>query len=245
MSVAGILNENSGRDRYTVIALVVSLVLYPMFYSLGFSSNVLLPILPDELIALLSHHPGRARWWSSMLSIAAFHWVSFFFIWYALYKNKESWNSIGLNFQWYVQRKYWFIGLLCILIVAAFVMPGIHYGDQFPQRSNTHSFLGPVTTFERLFMIFTAVTAGVTEEVIFRGFAFNRLKRWIPNPWVILPITLVSFSLIHAPDSVGDWINYTVAGCVFGIPFILMKLRRLEILILIHFLIDAGLVIAP
>lgn len=237
MSEETALNVKTGIDKYTLIALVISLVVYPAMYSLGI-------FLPSEWIALLFEQTGRLRWWNFMLSNFAYHWIPFFFIWYALYKNKESWKSIGVNFQWYVQHKYWFICLLFILIAAAFVMPGVHYGDQLPQRSSTIWF-GPVTTIERLVMIFMAFTAAVAEEVLFRGFAFTRLKRWIANPWYILPITLISFALIHHPDSLVDWLNYLFAGCAFGIVFILLKLKRLEILILIHFLIDAGLVIAP
>jgi hypothetical protein len=36
-----------------------------------------------------------------------------------------------------------------------------------------------------------------------------------------------------------------VEGVAFSVPFILMKFGRREILILIHFLIDAGMVLAP
>jgi len=82
--------------------------------------------------------------------------------------------------------------------------------------------------------------------VIFRGFAFTRLGRVIRNPWLVLPITVVSFLFIHGtPRNVPALMNYTMAGLAFGIPFILMKLNRLEILILIHFLIDAGMVLTP
>ena len=95
-------------------------------------------------------------------------------------------------------------------------------------------------------MIFMAFTTAVTEEILFRGFAFTRLKRLISNSWYILPITLISFLLIHGqPESIGRSLNYILAGSVFGISFILFKLRKLEILIVIHFLINASLVLAP
>jgi membrane protease YdiL (CAAX protease family) len=111
--------------------------------------------------------------------------------------------------------------------------------------SRTH-FMGPVSTVERLFFIFVAVTAGVTEEVLFRGFPFTRLGRVIPSPWLVLPLTVVPFLFIHGtPRSVEHVMIYLGAGLAFGVPFILLGLRRLEVLILFHFLIDAGLVLAP
>lgn len=124
-------------------------------------------------------------------------------------------------------------------------MPSIYYGDDLPLKSRA-GFIGPIRSTERIFMIILAFTAAVTEEVIFRGFALTRLKRWIPNPWIILPITVISFIFIHGEfRSLGQTLNYTFAGLAFGIPFILMKLKRLEIVILIHFLIDASLVFVP
>ena len=107
-------------------------------------------------------------------------------------------------------------------------------------------FFGPIGSFERLFAIFISFTAAFTEEVLFRGYAFTRLKRWIPNPWFILPITLISFLLIHGePDSLNRVIFYILGGYAFGIPFIIMGLKRLEIIILVHFLIDVSTVFAP
>ena len=127
----------------------------------------------------------------------------------------------------------------------AFVMPGVHYEGELPKRSQT-IFMAPVSTPERLFLIFGALTAGVTEEVLFRGFAFTRLGRVIKNPWLVLPVTVVAFLFIHGtPRNVEGFITYAMAGLAFGVPFIVMKLRRLEILMLIHFLIDAGMVLAP
>ena len=127
----------------------------------------------------------------------------------------------------------------------AFVMPGVHDGGNPPKLSQT-IFMAPVSTPERLFLIFGAVTAGVTEEVLFRGFAFTRLGRVIRNPWLVLLITVVAFLFIHGtPRDVESVITYSAAGLAFGVPFILMKLRRLEILIAIHFLNDAGMVMTP
>jgi membrane protease YdiL (CAAX protease family) len=103
----------------------------------------------------------------------------------------------------------------------------------------------PLSTPERLFMIFVAFTAGVTEEVLYRGFAITRLTRGVGSAWLVLPITVVTFLFIHGtPRNVQMLVVYTLADLAFGVPFILMRQRRLEALILIHFLIDAGMVLA-
>ena len=232
-------------DKYTLMALFVVLIAYPLLYSSDFFGNIFLPLMPKEFMVSLLDGSSRTEWWYFHFSNYAFHWIQFFFVWMALYKNKQTWISIGVNWLWFIKYKRWFVLLLLFLFISAFIMPGIHYGELVPEKSQTH-FIGPVSTIERLVMIITALTAAVTEEVLFRGFAFTRLKRWIPNPWFILPITVISFVLIHGePRSIEQVMQFVIGGVAFAVPFILMNLKKLEIVILIHFFIDASLVLAP
>ena len=231
-------------NHYTIIALFVGLVAYPVLYSFDFFGELLFSLLP-ELFLTLQGDINRSEWWYFISSNFTFHWIPFLCIWIALKKNKEQWDSIGVDWTWFVKYKVWFLSILIILIVSALILPTIYYGDEFPLKSKA-GFIGPISSVERLVMILMAFTAAVTEEVIFRGFAITRLKRWLPNPWIILPITVISFIFIHGEyRSVGQTLNYAVAALAFGIPFILMKLKRLEVVILIHFLIDASLVFVP
>jgi uncharacterized protein len=223
-------------DKYTFTALIVSLVIYPVVYSSGLMGQIIIPIFTEN---------SRAHWWYFWMANLAFHWIPFACIWLALRKNGESWDSIGLDPSWHAKHKMWFGLLIIILIMAAFLMPGVLYGGTLPVRSQT-IFLAPVSSLERLFLIFGAFTAGLTEEVIFRGFAMTRLNRVSQNLWIVLPITVLSFLFIHGtPRSIEALMSYTLAGLAFGIPFILMGLKKLEILILIHFLIDVSMVFAP
>lgn len=223
-------------DKYTLIALFVSLVIYPVVYCSGIMSQIITPIFT---------HNSRRHWWYFWLANLAFHWIPFAAIWLALRKNGEDWHSLGLDWGWFARRKIWLGLLLAALVAAAFVLPSWYYGATPPPRSRT-IFVAPVTTVERLFLIFGAFTAAVTEEVIFRGFALTRLQRMLGSPWLALPMTVISFLFIHGmPRNAVALMNYTLAGLAFGVPFILMGLRRLEILILLHFLIDASMVFAP
>jgi membrane protease YdiL (CAAX protease family) len=223
-------------DVYTFIALFVSLVVYPLIYCSGIMGEIITPIFTEN---------SRTHWWYFWLANMVFHWIPFALIWLALRKNGESWQSIGLDWAWFAKHKLWLGLLVAVLAVASFVMPGVLYGQTLPVISDT-IFMAPVSSFERLFIIFGAFTAALTEEVIFRGFALTRLKRVVKSPWLALPVSVVSFLFIHGmPRSVEALTSYTIAGLAFGVPFILMGLKRLEILILIHFLIDASMVFAP
>jgi membrane protease YdiL (CAAX protease family) len=95
-------------------------------------------------------------------------------------------------------------------------------------------------------MILMALTAAITDAVIVCGCALTRPKRWIPNPWFILPITVVSFIFIHGEmTSVGQTLNCATTALALIIRFIPMKPKRLETVILMHFLINATLVLVP
>jgi len=233
-------------DKYTITALIIGLIAYPVLYSMDFFSAILFPFLPDQLISSLYNDNERTAWWYFIFSNLLFHWIPFLFVRYSLINNNESWSSIGVDWSWYFKHKNWFIGLLTILIMASFILPTIYYGNELPVKSQA-GFIGPISTLERLVSIIViAFTAAITEEVIFRGFAITRLKRCIPNPWFILPIIAISFVFIHGEyRSLGQTLNYAIFSFVFGIGFILNRFKRLEILITIHFLINASLVFIP
>lgn len=245
-SKASKFQTKTSLDKFTIIALVISLIVYPVLYSNDFFSLLLFPFLPDELIPSLHNNNERTQWWYFIFSNLLYHWIPFLFIRHALIKNNETWSSIGVDWSWFIKHRNWFIGILTALIVAAFILPEIYYGDELPTRSQA-GFIGPISILERLVTIIVlAFTAGITEEVIFRGFAFTRLKRIIPNPWFILPIISISFVFIHGETrGLGPTLNYFLFSFIFGAGFILKGFKRLEVLILIHFLINASLVFVP
>lgn len=222
-------------SKPTWIALFVSLALYPLLYCSGIMGQIIEPIFKEH---------SRLHWWYFWTINLLFHWIPFGIIYFALRKNNESFQSIGLELDFFRKKFWWFIALFALLVFFAFIIPKLIY-DKFPPISNT-IFIGPVSTPERLFVILGAFTAAFTEEIIFRGFAITRLSKIFKNPWIPLLISIVAFLFIHGvPRSIGMTTNYLIAGLAFGLAFIFMKMRRLEILIIIHFLIDASLVIAP
>ena len=49
-------------DKYTLMALLVSLVAYPVLYSTDFFGNILFSVLPEIRSSLLDES-GRTEWW--------------------------------------------------------------------------------------------------------------------------------------------------------------------------------------
>jgi membrane protease YdiL (CAAX protease family) len=188
---------------------------------------------------------GGWQWWSFWLQIAVAHWPMFGLVLIALRRNGEDFSSIGLDWGWFAKHRARLGAILAVLVAGALAAPTFYYGTNVPTHATVIPLL-PVTTAQRLFWIFMSLTAGVVEETIFRGYPFRRLGRVIRNPWLILPITMIAFLFLHGAPRGWFWAaNYLQAGAVFGIAFILLKLRRLEWLVLAHFLADAVFVLTP
>ncbi len=220
----------------TTFTLAVVLIVYPLLYCSGYMGVLIRPIIVEN---------SRTHWWYFWLANMVFHWVPFALIWFTLRHERQPWSSIGVDWMWF-WRKRWWIGIaIGVLGLASIWMPAVHYGNELPGQSQT-IFMAPVSTVERLWVIWGAITAAVTEEVLFRGFVITRLPIYLRSVWLSLVVSVISFVFIHGtPRSPEQAMSYIAAGFAFGVPFILMQQRRLEILILIHFLIDATLVLAP
>jgi membrane protease YdiL (CAAX protease family) len=198
-----------------------------------------------NIIAPIFEENSRYHWWLFWIANLVFHWTPFYLIYLALKKNGENFQSVGLDLMFFHRYKWWLLGIIVVLVGASILTPKLIYDGDLPFISKT-VFMGPITTPERLFVIIGAFTAAYTEEIIFRGFAITRLSKFFKTPWIPLLVSIISFLFIHGtPRSYEMAANYIFAGLAFGLSFIFMKMRRLEILILIHFFIDASLVFAP
>ncbi len=222
-------------DRYTGIALLVTLLVYPALYCSGIMGSIIRPIFLEE---------GRMYWWLFWIVNIAFHLIPFTLVAIAMRQRNEQWASIGLDWTWFVRGRWWLGALLFFFVAGAWFLPGTYYGDQLPRISGT-IFLAPVSKWERLFVVVASILVGFTEEFLFRGYAITRLKQVMPV-WVALFVSCVSFLFIHGtPRSIGHLFSYMTAGLFFGLPFVWNGFRRLELLILVHILIDASMVLAP
>jgi hypothetical protein len=83
-------------DRYTSFALFVALVAYPVIYCSGIMGQIVAPIFTED---------GRRHWWYFWLANMAFHWIPFGLVWLALAKNKERWDSIGVDWSWFIKHR--------------------------------------------------------------------------------------------------------------------------------------------
>ena len=88
-----------------------------------------------------------------------------------------------------------------------------------------------------LLLVFTSLTAGVVEELIFRGYLIPRLNMLFNNRYLSVIVSALIFGVSHFRyGTVVNIIFPTFIGLIFGFHY--QKYKNLKLLILIHFFID-------
>jgi membrane protease YdiL (CAAX protease family) len=104
-----------------------------------------------------------------------------------------------------------------------------------PDRLATMRDLYPDTTAKRLVFIVMAFAAGMSEEIVYRGFAIRALESVGTHRWPAVFLAAVPFVFQHGIKSLDQFWWFFGNGVVFGIIFIATK--RLLPNILLHWLI--------
>lgn len=93
--------------------------------------------------------------------------------------------------------------------------------------------LGPL-----LITIFVGVTAGVTEEVLYRGYAFERVEEVTRSTWVAGLLTAVVFVLIHfETHGVGGMVIISPVAAILTLAYV--RRRTLFVPVLGHVLVNS------
>ena len=87
-----------------------------------------------------------------------------------------------------------------------------------------------------------ALTAGLAEEIVYRGFAIKALTSNKINKWVAVFIATVPFIFQHGLKSIDQFWWFLTWGVVFGVLFVLLK--KLTFNIIIHWLVILSAMIA-
>ncbi len=153
-------------------------------------------------------------------------------------------SYLGINLIYLKKKKVYLFSTLFAATVLSFLAPIYLYNYTLPSESITLGFLGPVSILERLGFILLSITAGICEEVIFRGYGISVLERLFKNKYFALVISSLAFMSLHGVASVpmAFLLQYFIIGLILGAIY--QRYRRLEILIIIHFILDALVAVA-
>jgi len=94
------------------------------------------------------------------------------------------------------------------------------------------------------FLCLIALRAAVVEEVLYRGYAFERLQEITKSKWVAALVPVLLFMLAHLSWGVGHLIFVFFAGGLFMLLYVAKK--NLSLLMIAHFTTDVlALLVLP
>jgi uncharacterized protein len=125
----------------------------------------------------------------------------------------------------------YFLSWACALVAAIPKLLGWHENDEVFRK------IVLLFVNRQWLMLFTAFTAGVTEELIFRGYILTRLSLLIKNRYLPVIISAFLFGAIHfSYKSLREVIFAFLIGIMFGVHY--ERYRNIKVLIAAHFAID-------
>jgi membrane protease YdiL (CAAX protease family) len=172
------------------------------------------------------------------ISVCVLHWASLVFALWSLRSVGAKGSDIGLHFT----------SLKWIVLVAVVALLGgglIAVRTQWPANDSPPSdprFFYPFTLPERCFFVFMALSAGICEEIVYRGYAISALQARGSRTWQALVLAAISFVLMHGIASLFLFPFLFVVGLVYGGLFLWR--RNLTPLIWLHTLFDLMAVMA-
>ena len=86
------------------------------------------------------------------------------------------------------------------------------------------------------YAIYLAFTAGVMEELIYRGAVISQLRKISNNTWFLVAASTFLFVAIHWSNGTVTWIEATISGGFWA--YIFIKTGRLLPIMIAHFLYD-------
>ena len=94
------------------------------------------------------------------------------------------------------------------------------------------------------FLLLIALRAAVVEEVLYRGFAFERIYDLTKSKWLAGLIPVLIFTLVHYSWGIGHLVFVFFAGSIFMLVYI--SKRNLGLIIIAHFITDViALLVLP
>lgn len=150
-------------------------------------------------------------------------------------QNLLLWPDQSLSITEYIQS---FLKIFGMLFIGALIIGLIlQLLGLKPDESSKMSEIVKIMKPHFALLLFTCITAGVTEEFIFRGYLMPRLQLFFNNNYAAIIISSLFFGIMH----IGYGTLFQVLGPLFiGIVFAIhyQKFNNLKILIFCHFLWD-------
>jgi membrane protease YdiL (CAAX protease family) len=160
-------------------------------------------------------------------------WSPVLVIGYLLARSRESWSGIGLT-----RLRPGDVGMGVVLWVASFILVLVlaQVFQFFGTREVDFLPEGLPLWFRAVQAVLIAVTAGVTEEIVVRGYAQTRLEQLRAPTAAILLVPTALWGVLHVYQGLGAALTIFCLGLMYAWYY--HRTRRLWPLVLAHVLFD-------
>jgi len=210
------------QEKKTIIGILISITLI-----------IFLPILLKLLLRFMNITDATIF----ILSIF-YYWLSLILIYlYSVKIEKQSlliWQEKKYSFSFYIKS----IILVFILSFTIFIFVAIVLGFyEINIENNKSEELIQILKGNKYLIFFVSITAGITEELISRGYFLTRLQLIFKGKFLPILLSALFFGITHIGyESLTKIIVTTFIGLIFGMHY--YKYRNIKILIFIHFIWD-------
>lgn len=206
---------------------------------LGLGIALIAPVFYVAFINPLFIKPAIGEPLSAMIGFAAFWGLAFVMLSFTRNIENLPLSSIGWKpLTWKSGLMAIGLGVLLSLLVPILTLLT---NEIFPP-SNSGTVEEVTSTYPWWILLLSVLTAGITEEILFRGYSLERLQEMTGSQWVSGSLSLVFFVAVHA---VG-WNMAHMIGVVLPLGIILTGLyfwqRNLLFVMIVHVVIDLPLV---
>lgn len=166
------------------------------------------------------------------------YWVSLLLLWlYAIKIEKQPlllWDERKYSVGFYLLS---IGGIFLSLIVGMVILQSFLSVARLSKKSTVLSALIVIFKGSHFLLVFTCLTAGVVEELIFRGYLQPRLQIIFKQPYVAIGLNAILFGALHYKyGTVVNVLGPTVIGAVFSYYY--WRYKNIKVIILCHFLWD-------
>ena len=165
--------------------------------------------------ALQVTHARVAEYVSSI----ALEWILFAFVLAGVRRRKEFLHAAFTRSQasW-LQALGLGVGAYLAGTVAIALVSGLLYFTPLLHQRNTQLVLAllPRTRLQFLLWFGVSLTAGLTEEMIFRGYLQQQLTAWIKRPMLAIVLASILFGSVHLYEGMGAILPLIALAMVYG-----------------------------
>ncbi|MEO7121097.1 MAG: type II CAAX endopeptidase family protein [Ginsengibacter sp.] len=166
------------------------------------------------------------------------YWICLLLLWlYAVKIEKQKlliWPEKKYQVSTYLSSGFL---IFAVLFAGGFIISIILSLAGFNKNSEQMSEIITILSGNKLLLFFTVITAGVVEELIFRGYLMPRFEIIFKNPYWAIAISSLLFGLLHYKyGTVLNVVGPVFIGFVFGYYY--WRYRNIKVIIVCHILWD-------